>query len=190
MRAAGSASWRISEDMGWSPTVALYIRDRLGLADESGVPPLAPTVAPERVDQRWAEAWHAWFAGLVNAESRIRRDPREQLAEQAGYPEFRAVVGSLLDEASEWASQRKKEHIEEFMRRRRAHPLLVNRIVDDVARTLGRKPVPFELRITMLPVEGFWAHRAAADHLLVSEQTRSDPDRIRAVLEPILLEIA
>jgi hypothetical protein len=186
MRMANGGSWRISEDMGWSLTVALYVRDRLGLADESGVPPLAPAVASERGEQQWAEAWHAWFAGLVNAESPARRDPLEQVR----YPEFRAMVGSLLDEASEWASQRKKEHIEEFMRRRRAYPLLVNRIVDGVASTLGRKPVPFELRITMLPVEGFWAHRAAGDHLLVSEKTRSDPDRFRDVLEPILLEIA
>ncbi|MFC0437757.1 hypothetical protein [Kutzneria buriramensis] len=179
MRLSNSDSWRIAEDMGWHLTIALFVRDRLGLSDEIGVPPLVPAVAPERRDERWSQAWRGWFADLVDTDFPIERDPQ-----------FHALVADLLEEASEWAGRRKHEHIEEFMRRRRAYPLLVNRIVDGVAQTLGRKPIPFRLRITMLPVDGFWAHRAATDHLLVSEKTRSDPDRIREVLEPILLEIA
>jgi hypothetical protein len=189
MRFANSDSWEIAEDEGWQPTVALYVRDRLGLTDQIGVPPLVPTVAAEGHHARHADSWQAWFQDLVNVDSPVRADPRE-IERKARESEFFMLVADMMPAASAWASLRKREHIEEFRRRPHEQRLVVNRLVDDVTRTLGRKPAPFRLHITVLPVAGFWTYRATAGHLLVSRATHNDPVRKREALEPILLEIA
>lgn len=191
-----SGRWTIREGLGDNLRIALYVRDTLGLVDGSAfaIPPLVPNVpTSNQAEQREAttQAWNVWFHQLLTVEPPVASDePRTLLLNAAPTPTLRPMVEELIETASLWVEQRRADHIKNFQRQSHEQRVALSRFVDEFERSLGRGAAPFALHITTLPVAGHWAHRARRDHVLLSEETRCNPQELEAVLTPVLREVA
>lgn len=196
MREAQGSSWEISEGRGWALTVALHLRDTLGLRPEQDIriPRLEPAVEPDealtrQISADTAAAWNSWFSRLLSGRFPRGQDPRPQTIAAAPGPAFRRLVEAAFEVGCTWVRERDMEQLREFSQQTRERRILINRIVKSVEQSLGREASPFTLLLTSLPVEGFWAHRSSVGHVLMSKATRNNPEELTRLLDPILREL-
>lgn len=193
MRAEGSSSWMMRESHGHGLQVALYIRDTEGL-DYSMVPPLDPPVArvsdePPTEDDR--HAWRAWFGCLLAAEASDElEDPFVLLLATGPTRRLGIAAAERFNAAEAWCEARAVDYRSNFFGQTHDQRLAVNRLVTEVEWELDRRAAPFTLNLTVLAVAGAWSHRARHDLLLLSMETRYDETQLRAVLIPVLRELA
>jgi transcriptional regulator with XRE-family HTH domain len=118
------------------------------------------------------------------------QDPRPLAIAAAPGPAFRTLVEAAFEVGCAWTRDQDWEHMQEFRQQTREQRLLVNRIMESVEQSLGRKASPFRLRLTILPVEGLWAYRPTDGQVLMSKATRNNPDELTRLLDPIFRELA
>ncbi|POH56849.1 hypothetical protein [Arthrobacter glacialis] len=135
------------------------------------VPPVVPEVA-ERIpvtgpltDVALADEWVLWFSDL--------------LADHLDMPSNAGIeYMSLADRAPA------------FHANLRAHGMMMTSLVQSIEKNRGNKAAPFELDVLILPVAGFWLHRAGPNRVLLSESARRDAEQLRRLLGPIIAELA
>ena len=186
-------SWSMTESHGPALQVALYVRDAVGLA-YGVVPPLAPAVAgaaDEPPTEDDVLAWRAWFTFLLAAEATgVPDDPLGLLLAAGPTPRLGTAATERFEEAQAWCAARKADHIENLRTQTHEQRVVVTRLVAEVEWGLGRRAAPFTLNLVTLSVAGWWSHRARHDLLLLSTATRYDEPRLRAVLTPVVRELA
>ena len=193
------SSWQIGEDLSWSLTVALYIRDVLKLAatEPFFIPPLArrvaehiPVTGPE-LDIVIADEWSAWFSDLLADPRAIPRGGSiDYFSLELRDPAFGDMAARYFDEAVVAADLSHDRHFKHFHNNIKTEGAYLAKLVRSIEKELGHKAAPFELNLKILPVEGFWLHRVAPQQVLVSEAARNDPDHLRRLLGPIIRELA
>lgn len=200
MSFTGESSWRASEGMPQPLMTALYLRDAAGLdvRVDTVVPPLEPRVeldarlAPHATEQA-ARDWSWWWESFLDPHPELSglppvlRDPI-LAAEVSG--DLRRLIDAGYDDAQAWLSERSRLYAQERVRGPRSERILITHITRAVEQRLGRRAAPFNLRISVLPVEGVWARRVRPAHVLVSNALRTDGDAFRAFVEPVIEELA
>lgn len=192
-------SWRMSEDLSWPLTLALYIRDVLKLPATAPffIPPLLPHV-PEHIpvtgpelDIVLADEWSAWFGGLLTDHVEIPRGGSiDYFSLCARAPGFRDLVERHFAAASAAANNAHEAHARHFQANIKADGPVLPKLVRSVEKERGHKSAPFELNLKILPVEGFWLYRVSSQQVLISEVARSDPHQLGRLLGPIVRELA
>ena len=191
--------WQIGEDLSWPLTVALYVREALGLPATGPffTPPLVPGV-PEHIpvtgpglDIGLADEWSAWFSGLL-------ADPRvipwggsmDYFSLDLRDPVFRDMVARYFEAAVAAADIAHEDYAAHFHISIKTEGAYLGKLVRSVEKELGHTAAPFSLTLRILPVEGFWLHRTAPGEVLMSEPARRDPDHLHRLLVPIIRELA
>lgn len=198
MRRAGTTSWQMGEDMSWQLTVALYIRDALGLPAIKPffIPPVVPAV-PEHIpvigpelDFVPAEQWVLWFSDLLANRMDIPRGASiEYFSLEDRTLEFRDSVERYFAPAVAAADEAFGQFFEGIIKNY-GLGMGMTKLVASVEKELRHKAEPFDLQVRILPVEGAWLHRAAPDLVLMSSGARADPEQLRRLLGPIIRELA
>lgn len=178
--------------------VALHLRDASGLEVRSDVvvPRLKPTVARDGelepyATARTAEAWTAWWDGLLERRPEFRGVPQLVADPLPRLPEdLRALISAGLPAANTWFNARKREDIEVIRREGRPRMPSVVGVVSEVEQELGHRAAPFDLLISILPVAGMWAKRVRRDHVLVSRELSGYDAGFEAFLEPVVRTLA
>jgi len=193
MRRAGTTSWQMGEDVSVSLSVALYVRDALGLPATKPffIPPVVPAV-PEHVpvigpdvDIDLADEWPKWFLDLP---SKASSQPVPGMFLQSRSPAFRQAVEGYLEPAERFATAFRDNYFHPgYMKSQGLH---INHLVSSIEKELGHRAAPFTLQLRILPVEGAWLHRAAPDLVLLSAGARADPAQLHRLLGPIIRELA
>lgn len=192
-------SWQVAEDLSWSLTVALYIREVLKLpaTEPFFIPPLVPSVAenipvtgPE-LDMVLADEWSAWFTGLLADPRAIPRGGGSgyfSLEDRA--TGFRGMVQQSFAAASAAASDAHDAYSTYFHAHIKTHGLALTHLVSSIEKELGHKAAAFVLNLKILPVEGVWLHRLGPQVVLLSEPARNDPGHLHRLLGPVIRELA
>jgi len=199
MKFAGRESWRMGEDASWHLSVALYIRDALGLPATKPffIPPFLPAV-PEHIpvtgpelDILLAEEWALWFSDLLADHVDLGTDqPFNGTVLERRSPAFQQAVAENADAARAAATSFRDSYGEHFYRNIKVEGPVINRLVRSVEKELGHRAAPFELNVRILPVDGFWLHRVNPNLVLVSETARRDQTALGSLLGPIIRELA
>jgi hypothetical protein len=71
-----------------------------------------------------------------------------------------------------------------------ARDLFETHFVADTAARLGRPPRPFQLSITVIPVQTAQGWRLAPEHLLITRSLLADRPAYQALVGPVLTELA
>jgi hypothetical protein len=198
MKVAGRESWEVSRGSDLPVDMALYVRDALALSVDTRpfVPSLDPSVpvsAPAGVDRAAvAREWPGWWADILEyCRTDVRTlDPRERLRSVpvvdtspalAHRPALRAALAVLTEPAARYQSA---------LARHRVPPgLMVNEIVSELERELGRRVKPFRFRITEVRVrEPMW-EPLTATHVLASQRF-VESEAVRPALREALLPLA
>jgi len=214
VREQGRTSWQIVIDQPEPLVIGLFVRDVAGLKTRhTWLPHCAPGIARAN-GERSAKASHQWDLWWDRSISNYWNGPDQSQEQLAGMwwippdfeslqsvPALQEVVARHFDNARQWASDRKQEHIElmigtpdprPFHRGRRGgRGLDETRLVAGLERNLGRRAQPFQLRITVIPVAGkeFW--QLDPDHVLLTDELLRDSveyrgGRITPVLQALL----
>lgn len=196
-------SWRVSFAEPQRLVEALYVRDVAGLhsqANDPVVPPLVPPVLASdglvAIDQRVvvAEQWDRWWGGLLALGEEVERvrlpEPRNMRRELSAWPELQQLAAALSGEVAPWSGQRHWETAQ-LMRGPDGQARVERELITSVTRRrFLRRPRPFALRITQLPVAGVIGWRVTAEHVLVTRGLREDVGAYRDWLTPIIAELA
>lgn len=192
MRTEGS-SWVMRESHGYDLHEALYIRDTEGLVYDM-VPPLDPVVArvsDEPPTEDDLHAWRNWFTCLLADEASDEpEDPFVLLLATGPTRRLRTAAIERSNASAAWCRAREADHRRNFLDRKHRQRVHISRLVAEVERDLGRRAAPFTFNLTVLAVAGAWSHRARHDLLLLSMETRYDETQLRAVLTPVVRELA
>jgi len=211
---AGTERWKITLAEPEALRIALYVRDVAGLepVTEPLIPPLDPPadvwpvwsrrpievptsggvrllggrdVDLETASGQWARWWrHALDVG-AGAIDDLRPPGFFALS---GVPDLRALMQRHFYNASLWS-----DGLNDDPRVRSAHSapgLGLNALVRDLPATLGRKPHPFALRITVIGVQTKHAWVLAPDHLMLTRHLISDLDNALDWIRPRVLALA
>lgn len=201
MRHEGGSSWTISVDR-WSQRcdIALWIRELAGIktpADGLIPGPMHLDMARERAAQRTSAElvaeWAAWWHALVTIRS---ARPTRFVRPEAGPYDPPAFVG-----VERWPIlyQLVLEHWQEAVRRSadRLHAGIEadtyrsasdSKIIADIEIGLGRTVRPFQLELTLLPVQDDGVRRVSANHCLVPEALYDGarwPSALRTLVAPL-----
>lgn len=153
-------------------TVALYVRDALGLPFSPDVPHLAPAIRQVADGQEAtpvaARGWAEWFRRLVEGAPGSLLPPDHD-------PALLTWYNRLRHEAAEWED-------------RTARPGgYSSALVPTLLREAGTRGVQGMVHETeIVPVEGRWHVSLRADLLLVSVATWNRPEEMDCILEPLL----
>ena len=211
---AGTERWKITLVEPEALRIALYVRDVAGLepVTEPQIPPLDPPadlwpvwskrpvevtssagvrllggrdVNLEIASEQWARWWrHALEVG-AGAIDDFR--PPGFLALSA-VPDLRVLMQRHYQNACLWS-----DGINDDPRIRGAHSAPgqgLNALVRDLPSLLGRKPVPFHVRITVIGVQTKRAWVLAPDHLMLTRRLIADLDNAVDWLRPRILALA
>lgn len=184
--------------------IALYLREAAGLdiAADVIVPPLEPRVpihaalapyATEQAATQWLDAWDA----MLDDQPDSAGIPPVFTEPLAGLPDaLRSLAVAAMPAARAWFNDRKREDLDALRAsggrpgRRMGVGLGIGDLVRRAEGEQGRRAVPFNLRISLLPVTGAWARRVRSGHVLISRELCEDDDACRAFLEPVIRELA
>jgi hypothetical protein len=197
MRFQDVASPQITVDEPIVLVVALYVRDVCGIVQSVppvDLPPLSPALQPSApalaldpdalrdAAAQWA-AW--WSASLPTGGDIALLHPGQPVIDDA--PELTVVLRHYGAVALQWARQRHREHADAVVNGRLGH---ITPLIHDLERSMRRRPLPFTLRITELPVAGKRSWRVARDHVVVSRSLLEHPEHFVTMIEPVLESLA
>jgi hypothetical protein len=198
MRLAGQASWRVSRGTALPVDVALYVRDALALSADTrpfvpSLDPAVPVFVPPGLDRAGAEReWPGWWEDILEwCRTDVRfEDPRERLrtvpvADTSPIllkrPALRAAVAALMEPASRYQAATGMPRV--------PPSTVVNEVVWDLERELGRRAKPFDLVITEVRVrEPMW-EPLTPEHVLASQRF-VESEAVRPALREVLLPLA
>jgi hypothetical protein len=194
--------------------IALYVRDVAGLTPitDPAIPPLDPPVdvwpvwsrrpvevqesggvrllGGREVDLEIASAqWARWWKHALEVGSSAMDDLKPpDFHPLAAVPDLRALMQRHFYNASLWS-----DGLIDDPRFRRAHSapgVGLNALVRELPTILGRPPLPFALRITVIGVRTKHAWVLAPDHLLLTRHLIADLDNALDWLRPRILALA
>jgi len=208
VREQGRTSWQIGIDQPENLVIGLFVRDVAGLKTRhTWLPHCAPGIARDNGEGSAAAAdqWDLWWDRSISTIWNGRDQSQEQLAGMwwrppdfeslQSAPALREVVASHFDNAREWATDRKQEHIElmigtpdprPFHRGTRGRSLDLTRLVAGLERDLGRRAQPFQLRITVIPVAGKELWQLDPHHVLLTDELLRDSVEYRGRITPVV----
>jgi hypothetical protein len=180
-------SWKIDvrrddQSLVW----ALWIRaaERIDVPDDDAVPgPLDIDVLPEPsaggspgLGPQWLRWWHRLLS--------VRDDPRAGIPEPAGAPELQAVAQRRRPEAEAWRRSAATSEAE-----RDADRDATWQVIDEVTRSIGRRPRPFAIEIFTVPVRDDSVRTVGSNRYLVADRLVATP-AWRARLDRMIREVA
>lgn len=194
--------------------IALYVRDVAGLVPdtEPAIPPLDPPadvwpvwfrrpvdvptsggvklLGGRDVDLRIASAqWARWWRHALEVGTGAIDDLRPPaFIALSGVPDLRALMQRHFHNASIWSDglsddPRVKSAIS-------APGLGLNALVSNLPEILGRKPLPFAVRITVIGVQTKHAWMLSPNHLMLTRHLIADLDNALDWLRPRILALA
>jgi hypothetical protein len=196
---AGTERWKITIVEPEALRIAMYIRDVAGLVPVTDpmIPPLDPP----------ADVWPVWSRRPVEvpASGGVRllggRDVDLEIASSAiddfrppsflalsGVPDLRALLQRHYYNASLWS-----DGLNDDPRIKAAHNapgVGLNALVRDLPKIVGRRPQPFNVRITVIGVQTKHAWILAPDHLMLTRHLIADLDNALDWLRPRILALA
>lgn len=204
MYVAGRAHWKISLDEPRVLRVVLYVRDACGLTPltRPAIPPLDPgtdrwpvwarprTVTdpvPLTANQRAIASvqWVRWWEHALAEGPMAWQDVTDgTLSAFARLPELRRVIAAHRTDAVEWASASADDP--RFSRDKMPAGSRLSALVATLERERGRPARRFDLRVTVLPVEGKQAWELTPDHLLVTARLLHDDEIMLGWLRSVL----
>lgn len=197
---AGTERWKITIAEPDTLRIALYVRDVAGLhpVTDPQIPPLDPPTdiwpvwsrRPIEVQQSGgvkllggrdidvdlaSQQWGRWWTHALEVGPGALDDlkPPAFLA-LAGVPDLRALMQRHFTNASMWS-----DGMNDDPRIRQAHSapgLHLNALLRDLPTTLGRLPMPFSVRITVIGVQTKRAWVLTRDHWLMTRHLIADID--------------
>ena len=190
-----TTSWQIREDLDYSLTLALYVRDAAGLtpyvAVEQDIPPLLPVVPAQRHDIDLGVAAREWPQWWVRALQRPVEPPL--LPEGPGWDELDdlPVVRRLAEQQHRhywtWMGAAKAE---EIRRARSDQAMHLTRFVNAFEARLSRPVRPFRLHLRVLPVDAAAGWVLDEQQVLVTSRLLDDPVALEQVLGPVVSVLA
>ena len=209
MRDPGRTSWRIGIDQPELLVIGLFVRDVAGLKSRhSWLPHCAPGVARDIGEGSAAAAqqWDLWWDRSISTNWNGPDQSQEQLAGMwwrspdfeslQSAPALQEIVARHFDNARQWATDRKQEHIELMIGTPDPRPfdrgprggrgLDETRLVAGLERNLGRRAQPFQLRITVIPVAGKELWQLDPHHVLLTDELLRDSVGYRGRITPVL----
>jgi len=189
--------------------IGLFVRDVAGLkTSHTWLPHCSPGVARANGEGS-AEAAHQWDLWWDKSLSTSWNGPDQSQEQLAGMwwrepdfeslesaPALQEIVARHFDDARQWATDRKQEHLElmigtpdprPFHRGRRGgRGLFETRLVSGLERDLGRRAQPFELRITVIPVAGKELWQLDPNHVLLTDELLRDSVEYRRRITPVV----
>ena len=211
---AGTERWKITIAEPEALRIALYVRDIAGLAPvtEPEIPPLDPAadvwpvwsrrpvevpstggvrlLGGRDVDLEIASSqWARWWRHALEIGSSAIDDLRPPaFLALSGVPDLRALMQRHFHNANLWS-----EGLNDDPRLKRALSgpgVGLNALVRDLPDIVGRRPPPFNLRITVIGVQTKHAWILAPDHLLLTRHLIVDLDNALDWLRPRILALA
>jgi hypothetical protein len=205
----GRTSWQIGMDQPESLVIGLFVRDVAGLKTRhTWLPHCVPDIARDQREGSAAAA-HEWDLWWDRSLSDTWNGPDQSWDPLAGMrwltpgveslqsaPALQELVARHFDEARQWATDRKQEHIELMMGtpdprpfhrgRRGGRGLYETRLVAGLEQDLGRRAQPFQLWITVIPVAGKELWQLDPHHVLVTDELLRDSAEYRARITPVV----
>jgi hypothetical protein len=192
-------------DQPESLVIGLFVRDVAGLKTRhTWLPHCVPDIARDKREGSAAAAheWDLWWDRSIsdtwNGPDQSQ-DPRwltPGFDSLQSAPALQELVARHFDEARQWASDRKQEHIELMMGtpdprpfhrgRRGGRGLYETRLVAGLERDLGRRAQPFQLWITVIPVAGKELWQLDPHHVLLTDELLRDSADYQARITPVV----
>ena len=205
----GRTSWRIGIDQPENLVIGLFVRDVAGLKTRhTWLPHCAPGIARDNGEGSAAAAhqWDLWWDRSLSTNWNRTDQSQDPLAGMRwlppdfeslqSAPALQEIVARHFDNARQWASDRKQEHIELMIGPPHPRPfhrgprggrgLEETRLVAGLERNLGRRAQPFQLRITVIPVAGKELWQLDLDHVLLTDELLRDSAEYRGRITPVL----
>jgi len=199
LHAASGNSAYFTVDTSEVLLVALYLRDRAGLArtGRPALPPLIPAVRKgatrrltESVGGRAAlrVEWEAWWHSLLAHRVRDAVLPVPPLFEALdGMPALKALLQAHFGTAMEWAQERCAEYaLHAGSRGADSMDYLLSRIIQERELELGRSARRFTLEVIELPLGVRRAWWVEPDKLLMCQELFDDERSFRSYVEPVV----
>jgi len=205
----GRTSWQIGMDQPENLVIGLFVRDVAGLKTRhTWLPHCTPGIARASGEGSAAAAdqWDLWWDKSLSTTWNGPDQSQEQLAGMwwrepdfeslQSAPALQEIVARHFDNARQWATDRKQEHIElmigpadprPFHRGRRGgRGLEETRLVAGLERDLGRRAQPFQLGITVIPVAGKELWQLDPHHVLLTDELLRDSVEYRGRITPVV----
>jgi hypothetical protein len=194
--------------------IALYVRDVAGLVPDTdpAIPPLDPPadvwpvwfrrpvdvptsggvrlLGGRDVDLRIASAqWARWWRHALEVGTGAIDDLRPPaFTALSGVPDLRALMQRHFHNASIWSDGLNDDP---RVKSANAAPGLgLNALVSNLPKILGRKPLPFALRVTVIGVQTKHAWVLAPNHVMLTRHLIADVDNALDWLRPRILALA
>lgn len=194
--------------------IALYVRDVAGLVPDTdqAIPPLDPSadmwpvwfrrpvevptsggvklLGGRDVDLRIAsEQWARWWRHALEIGTGAIDDLRPPaFTALSGVPDLRALMQRHFHNASIWSDGLSDDpRVKSALA---APGLGLNALVSNLPTILGRKPLPFAVRITVIGVQTKHAWVLAPNHLMLTRHLIADMDNALDWLRPRILALA
>ena len=210
---AGTQRWKVTIAEPEALRIALYVRDVAGL-EPLTVPEIPPLDPPADVWPVWSRRpvevptgrgvkllggrdvdveiasgqWSRWWRHALEVGPSAMDDfrPPAFLA-LAGVPDLRALMQRHFYNANLWSDGLNDDP---RVRAAQSAPAMgLNALIRDLPEMLGRKPRPFDLRITIVGVQGKRAWMLAPDHVLITRHLIADRDNAVDWLRLRILEL-
>ncbi|MET0725793.1 MAG: zinc-binding alcohol dehydrogenase [Leifsonia sp.] len=203
MPAQGQPSWVIHEDAAVPVLLALWLRERLGLASPTGLPHLrgverGPAAADMDAHDRLERQWRDWWAMTLEPEAHPSPVPLQLVdgygtsiaIATSGAEDLHAAIVPFAAEATAWAESASATYA------RAGHAKPADRYrgyagtIAEHEREVGRRAHSFELNVEVLPLDerGVWWIGSLT--VAVTDTLRTDAAAFDAAIHPIIAEIA
>jgi hypothetical protein len=190
MRLGGRESWIVWSGTDGAVELALFVRDALALPlDEPALPgldPPVPVLSVDGVDRAAVAAeWPGWWADILEYRRYLLTAPPgthpdldsypavETSPALAGRPALRAAIAALTEPVRRYQTGSDFE----------MPSMMVNEVVQDMERELGRRARPFRFVFTEVRLQGEVWQPVADRHVLASTRFMASPAARQAVRE-------
>lgn len=194
LKTVRSHNWSITVGELEALSVALYLRDALGLRLHSD--PEIPSITPPpanafpHFDQRMHHTtiqWNAWWVGLLNQAStpsgmgQLARISSNRLPGLDDKPDLDRAVEPIHTAAREWAAARRNEYL--TIRRTSNTAGIEQDVLAHLCLPRRRHGEPAAIRIIVLPVSGMHGWCLGPGQLLVTQHLISQSSAYRSWLQ-------
>ncbi|NYD68239.1 zinc-binding alcohol dehydrogenase [Agromyces atrinae] len=204
MHAGAGPSWVVRENASRLVLLALYLRDRLGIASPTdlprlrGVAPAPPGVREVDVQDLLERQWRSWWMMTVEPEAHPSPTPLA-LLESYGTDVALPIEGAELlaqaitpfaAESRAWAERAAQGYPRASGARHGDSYRAYAGTIAEHEREVGRRAHSFELNVEVLPFteRGVWWIGSLT--IAVTDALRADPVAFDAAIHPIIAELA